>query len=61
MAKNNREHLLNKLEELKFKHQLLDRWISELKFDSNEKKEKKIQKMKMKEQINSIEQELANG
>lgn len=53
-----KEYLIDRLEELKFKHSLLDNWIKELKFDSQKTKEKKIDKLRMKEEIEQIKQEL---
>lgn len=53
-----KEYLLDRLEELKFKHKLLDDWIAEIKYDTKKQKEKKIQKLKMKEEIVSIQREL---
>lgn len=53
-----KEYLIDRLEELKFKHSLLDNWIKELKFDGQKLKEKKINKLRMKEEIEQIKQEL---
>lgn len=53
-----KEYLQDRLEELKFKHRLLDSWVAELKFDAAKIKEKKIQKLKMKQEIVDIEKEL---
>lgn len=53
-----KEYLLDRLEELRFKHRLLDNWVAEIKYDEAKMKAKKIEKLKMKEEIVNIEQEL---
>lgn len=58
---NERDHKLNKLEHLKFKHRLLDNWISEdsqAKFETPEMKERKVKKLQMKEEMYALAKEL---
>lgn len=55
------EWKLNKLEHLKFKHRLLDNWITEdsyAKFETPEMKERKLKKLKMKEEMVALAKEL---
>lgn len=57
-----RDHKLDKLELLKFKHRLLDTWISEdshkAKYETQEMKERKVQKLKMKQEMVALAKEL---
>ena len=57
-----RDYKLDKLEHLKFKHRLLDTWISEdsqrAKFETPEMKERKVLKLKMKEEMHALAKEL---
>lgn len=56
-----RDYKLDKLEHLKFKHRLLDNWISEdsqAKFETPEMKERKVKKLRMKEEMVSLAKEL---
>lgn len=59
---NERDHKLDKLEHLKFKHRLLDTWISEdsqtAKYETQEMKERKVLKLKMKQEMVSLAKEL---
>jgi len=56
-----RDYKLDKLEHLKFKHRLLDTWISEdsqTKFETPDMKARKVQKLKMKEEMFALAKEL---
>lgn len=57
-----RDHKLDKLELLKFKHRLLDTWISEdshkAKYETQEMKERKVLKLKMKQEMTDLAKEL---
>lgn len=53
-----REVLEDQLEDLKFKHMFIDTWIKEQKYDSALVKAKKLEKLRMKEQIVELERQL---
>lgn len=55
-----RESQEERLEDLKFKHMFIDTWIKEQKYESQLVKTKKLEKLRMKEEIVKLEQEL-NG
>lgn len=53
-----KEYLLETLEDLQFKHMFLDSWIKQMKHDGQEMKQKKIEKLRMKEKMVAIREEL---